>query len=50
MIPDAECIRVISEILSDLKLGKFAIKVSDFVFVYPCTARQEWNVVHQIIV
>lgn len=27
MIPDAECIRVISEVLSDLKLGKFVVKV-----------------------
>lgn len=28
MIPDAECVRVISEVLSDLKLGKFVVKVS----------------------
>ena len=28
MISDAECIRIISEVLSDLKLGKFVIKVS----------------------
>ena len=27
MIPDAECVRVISEILTDLKLGRFVIKV-----------------------
>ena len=27
MIPDAECLRVISEVLSDLKLGKYVIKV-----------------------
>lgn len=29
MIPDAECIRVISEVLTDLKLGKFVVKVRD---------------------
>lgn len=29
MIPDAECIRVISEVLTDLKLGKFVVKVSE---------------------
>ena len=28
MIPDAECLRVISEVLTDLKLGNFVIKVS----------------------
>ena len=28
MIPDAECVRVISEILTDLQLGTFVIKVS----------------------
>ena len=27
MIPDAECVRVISEVLMDMKLGKFVIKV-----------------------
>ena len=27
MIPDAECVKVISEILKDLKLGDFIIKV-----------------------
>ena len=27
MIPDAECVRVMAEILSELKLGKFVIKV-----------------------
>ena len=28
MIPDAECIRVIFEILSDLNMGNFVIKVN----------------------
>ena len=27
MIPDAECVRVMAEILTELKLGKFVIKV-----------------------
>ena len=27
MIPDAECVRVMAEILSELKLGNFVIKV-----------------------
>ena len=27
MIPDAECVRIISEILSELQLGKFLVKV-----------------------
>uniref|UniRef100_F6ZY44 histidine--tRNA ligase n=1 Tax=Ciona intestinalis TaxID=7719 RepID=F6ZY44_CIOIN len=29
MIPDAECLRIVSEILSELKLGDFVIKVND---------------------
>lgn len=36
MIPDAECVRVMAEILTELKLGKFVIKVYRvmcFVFV-----------------
>ena len=33
MIPDAECLRVISEILTDLKLGKFVVKVSIAMFI-----------------
>lgn len=28
MIPDAECIRIMAEILSELQLGSFVIKVS----------------------
>lgn len=28
MIPDAECVKIVSEILTDLKLGDFTIKVS----------------------
>ena len=28
MIPDAECVRIVSEILSQLELGSFVIKVS----------------------
>ena len=28
MIPDAECVKIVAEILSDLKLGGFVIKVS----------------------
>ena len=27
MIPDAECIKIVAEILSELKLGSFIIKV-----------------------
>lgn len=27
MIPDAECIKIVAEILSELKLGSFVIKV-----------------------
>ena len=28
MIPDAECIKIVAEILSELKLGSFIIKVT----------------------
>ena len=28
MIPDAECVKIVSEILTDLKLGDFTIKVT----------------------
>ena len=28
MIPDAECVKIVAEILSELKLGGFVIKVS----------------------
>ena len=28
MIPDAECIKIMAEILSELKLGSFVIKVT----------------------
>lgn len=28
MIPDAECLKIVAEILSELKLGGFVIKVS----------------------
>lgn len=27
MIPDAECVKIVSEILTDLSLGEFTIKV-----------------------
>ena len=27
MIPDAECVKIVAEILTDLKLGDFTIKV-----------------------
>lgn len=27
MIPDAECVKIVSEILTELKLGEFTIKV-----------------------
>ena len=30
MIPDAECVRIVSEILSQLHLGSFIIKVCSF--------------------
>ena len=43
MIPDAECVRVMAEILTELNLGKFVIKVcfcfiddTDTTNVYPC--------------
>lgn len=32
MIPDAECVKIMAEILSDLKLGSFAIKVQLYVY------------------
>ena len=28
MIPDAECVKIVAEILSELELGGFVIKVS----------------------
>ena len=28
MIPDAECVKIVSEILTNLKLGSFVIKVN----------------------
>ena len=28
MIPDAECVKIVSEILTDLNLGDFTIKVT----------------------
>jgi len=28
MIPDAECVKIVSEILTDLNLGDFTIKVN----------------------
>ena len=31
MIPDAECIKIVAEILSELKLGTFVIKVTSVV-------------------
>ena len=30
MIPDAECVKIVSEILTELKLGEFTIKVGSF--------------------
>ena len=27
MLPDAECVRIVSEILSELEIGEFVIKV-----------------------
>lgn len=35
MIPDAECVKIMSEILSELKLGNFEIKVH----LYMCTLK-----------
>ena len=32
MIPDAECVRIVAEILSQLELGDFTIKVSSLHF------------------
>jgi histidyl-tRNA synthetase len=29
MIPDAECVKIVAEILTDLELGDFVVKVSD---------------------
>ena len=34
MIPDAECVRIVFEILSQLDLGSFVIKVSIVLCVY----------------
>ena len=31
MIPDAECVKIVSEILTELKLGEFTIKVGSFI-------------------
>ena len=31
MIPDAECVKIVSEILTELKLGEFTIKVGTFI-------------------
>ena len=31
MIPDAECVKVMAEILADLKLGNFVVKVTKYV-------------------
>ena len=32
MIPDAECVRIVSEILSQLELGSFVVKVNCMTF------------------
>lgn len=32
MIPDAECVKIVSEILTDLSLGEFTIKVRILVY------------------
>ena len=40
MIPDAECVKIVSEILTDLKLGDFTVKVKleKVIFLYfTCT-------------
>ena len=29
MIPDAECVKIVAEILTDLELGDFVVKVRD---------------------
>ena len=34
MIPDAECVKIVSEILTDLKLGHFTIKVTLLIVKY----------------
>ena len=34
MIPDAECVRVMAEILSELKLGNFVIKVYNIIYTW----------------
>ncbi len=34
MIADAECVRVISEILSELQLGNFLVKVCVYIYIY----------------
>ena len=36
MIPDAECVKIMSEILSELKLGKFEIKVAIISTICAC--------------
>ena len=46
MIPDAECVKIVSEILTDLKLGDFTIKVRTFIFThlmpFVCHTRMQW--------
>lgn len=42
MIPDAECITIMAEILSELKLGSFIIKVTIVMCHGPIPRQAEW--------
>ena len=44
MIPDAECIKIVAEILSELKLGSFIIKVTSVVNANEAlVSLQDWH-------
>lgn len=42
MIPDAECIKIMAEILSELKLGSFIIKVTIVMCHGPIPRQAGW--------
>ena len=42
MIPDAECVKIVAEILTNLELGDFVIKVYLYVFVTSCRLNDNW--------
>lgn len=42
MIPDAECLRIVHEILSELDLGDFRIKVCHIISGDVCHSNMKW--------